>query len=160
MCGQVIVDRVVGEGDIGASVRAAREGVAAAFLPIGDDRGVLTVWSLLDRVAGDRGVAAVRQIDGVGRGAVVVSDRVAGDRVVFRTRLDLVAGVRVVDIAVGQRELVDVADVDVMRVAGCGAVVTELGLIDGDGAVRIRGAQQAVLVLVKTLSSMSRMPPS
>src|SRR5580765_3691454 len=49
----IVDDRVVGDGDAGA-------GVLPGLFTIGDDERVLSVGALLDLVARDRGVAAVR----------------------------------------------------------------------------------------------------
>jgi hypothetical protein len=51
-------------------------------------------------------------------------------------------------------------DVKVVRVAGASAVVCELGVPHCDRAVRVGGAQQAFLIVVKTVVGRVRLPPS
>ena len=59
------------------------------------------------------------------------------------------ADVGVVDVAVGQGELTHIADVDVVRIAGAGAVVINLAVLDGDRTRRIRCAEDPILVAVQ-----------
>jgi hypothetical protein len=59
-----------------------------------------------------------------------------------------VADVGVVRIVVAEREALDLADVQVVGLAGAAAIVAELGVFDHDVAVRVGVGQDTVLVVV------------
>jgi len=140
---EIVEDLVVGNGQ-------GRAGIDAAFFAETDHRIVTGVGALLDQVVLDDGVAAVGQVDVVAGGAAgAVDDGVAGDGGVERAALDVMADIGVGEIAVGDRELLDVADIERVGKAVAGAVAAEHRIVDRDGAACDRAAQDAVLVVEK-----------
>ena len=113
--------------------------------------GFSVVGALLDHVVRDRRVAAVRQIDRIAGAAVEIENAVIGDGVVLRPALDLMAHGGVVNIAVGEAELGDGADIEAVGEAGAITVEGDLRIVDRDRAIRIGRAKQALLVVVEVV---------
>src|SRR4051794_9486345 len=78
-----------------------------------------------------------------------VADPAVRDGRVRRAALDLMPDHGAMDVAVVDRQLLDPADVDVVRLPGARAVVVELGVLDRYRPVRVRRRQQPVLVVME-----------
>jgi hypothetical protein len=142
---------LVVENRVVADCQAAR-GVEIAFLAIGNDDGVLRVRAFFDDVAGDGGVAAVRQVDVVagGAGRAVLNPVVLNDGV-SRTALDFVADDGAGEVAVFDGQRADVVDIQIVGVTAAVAIVRELGVVDRDVAVGIVGGEQTLLIVVEVV---------
>ena len=93
----------------------------------GNDRPVLGLRSLFDRVANDIGQAAAWKFQLVARAPLgFVRQAVVKDKITLRPALEQMADVGVMEIAAGDRQLADRAHVEVVALTIARPVVPEL----------------------------------
>ena len=103
--GFVIDDRVAGDDKIGS-------GIEVAFFAIRDNGVVRRIWTLLDDVSLDRGIAAFRKIDRVAGCTVEIVDARVCDCVVVGAAFDFVTVLDVVKVAVVDGQTSNAPDIE------------------------------------------------
>jgi hypothetical protein len=117
------------------------------FCTVADNRSILRIGSLLDKIILNDGNPAIRKVDAVAGTPCAVDDPVVFDHCNCSPAFDLVTNYGVVDIGVGDRELGNLANIDVVRLPIAVGIVGKLAVVDCNGAFGLGRAEDPVLAL-------------
>ena len=134
-------------------------GIGRAFFAIGQHGRIIVAGRLLDHVADHVGGASVGQVDLVAGLVYRTGKPAVDDGVDIGARLQVVADLGVMRVAVAEDQAVDVADVQVVGITVAIAVVGEFGVFDNDVGDAVVIGQDAVLIVMQVAAAQRQVAP-
>src|SRR6185312_13954414 len=140
----------VGKGVVDDEKLFTRIAWIRSFLQIGNKRGIVVEWPLLDYVSNHIGKTAIRNIDLVaGCASVFIAETVIKDEILGCSRLQQMSDFGVMRVVVAENESADISYVHVMGLPVAESIESELCKFNGDGAGERRVSQNAFFIVMK-----------